>query len=74
MYERQILDVTAALAAPLALEEALHEALAIVTKALQVARGAFFVRSGAASSCSGRPAASRRPRRPRWPRPKAERT
>jgi sigma-B regulation protein RsbU (phosphoserine phosphatase) len=45
MHERLIQDVTAALASPLALEEALHGALAVVTRELQVARGAFFVRS-----------------------------
>jgi sigma-B regulation protein RsbU (phosphoserine phosphatase) len=45
MHERPILDVTAALASPLALEEALEGALAILTRELRVARGAFFVRS-----------------------------
>ena len=45
MRERQLLDLTTAIGAPLALEEALDAALGILTRELRVARGAFFVRS-----------------------------
>jgi sigma-B regulation protein RsbU (phosphoserine phosphatase) len=45
MHERQLLDVATALGAPVPLEAALDTALAILTRELQVARGAFFVRS-----------------------------
>jgi sigma-B regulation protein RsbU (phosphoserine phosphatase) len=44
MRERELLDLTAVLSAPVALERALDEALAVLARQLQMARAAFFVR------------------------------